>query len=312
MGSVRVLRSCAVSGPPFRLVCSHSQFTSHPSESALPIQLPRLGRFFFPQHQFLNSARTLFLSYTLLSSAADHFTRISGSRIIRVLVFKMASTRQSAVPQGITTPSRPANKAHQTPKIPKTPSTLYQDNFDYTPGTQTTDSFHDSGFFSSPNGESYSHKVGYQDFVLFPEESDAAYLDTSEFFADADRAVYDHSAEAYPQNATVSPTPSYDSAPALSAYDAALDEELYNNVRLALRSCHISSPPTSPRPYKSPRMRDIDVETTTPLEMWKTSVERHEDIAYIFEQLPYPAREGFRQQSRRSSRGVRKHRSRRN
>ncbi|CZR57680.1 uncharacterized protein PAC_07569 [Phialocephala subalpina] len=220
----------------------------------------------------------------------------------------MASTRQSAVPQGIMTPSKPANKAHQTPK---TPSTLYKDTFDVTPGTQTTNSFHDSGFFSSPNGESYSHKAGYHDWVLFPEDHDASFLDTSGFFANADQAVYD-SADAYnyPQNAHLSPTSSHESVPTLSAYDAALDEDLYNTVRLALRSCNISSPPTSPspRPHKSPRMRDIDVETTTPLDMWQSATERHEDIACRFEQGTIPARGGFRQQSRVERRSSRQHR----
>ncbi|KAF8853545.1 hypothetical protein BDZ45DRAFT_75820 [Acephala macrosclerotiorum] len=226
----------------------------------------------------------------------------------------MASTRQSAVPQGITTPSKPANQAPQTPKIPKTPSTLYKDNFDLTPDTHTTDTFHDSGFFSSPNGESNSHKAGHQDWVLFPEESDALYLDTSRFFADADQVVYDDSADAYPQTAAISPTPSYHSAPALSAYDAALDEDLYNTVRIALRSCHLSSSPTSPssRPHKSPRMRDIDVEVTTPFEMWESSMERHEDIACRLEQGTIPTRGGFRQQSRVERRRSRQHRSRRN
>ncbi|KAE8446774.1 hypothetical protein EG329_011679 [Mollisiaceae sp. DMI_Dod_QoI] len=229
----------------------------------------------------------------------------------------MASTRQSAV-QGITTPSKPEN---QGLKPPKTPSTLYKDDFELTPGTNITGHSFDSGFFSSASGDSYRHVDGYKDWVLFPEDPDTRVYDTSRFFADADastQADYDEfaaedTANNYPQATFLSPTSSHSqttSSPHDPIHDtakAAINETLFHTVRLALHNCRINPPP-SLHVHKSPNLADLDQEFTSPLEIWEGSVERHESIAYKFEHPPYPAREHLRQQCRTiQRRTARKH-----
>ncbi|KUJ14928.1 uncharacterized protein LY89DRAFT_124993 [Mollisia scopiformis] len=195
-------------------------------------------------------------------------------------------------------------------QTPKTPSTPYRDDFNLTPNTNTTTSFADSGFFSSPTGDP-CHGTGYKDWVLFPSDEGeedgsfgdgSGFLDTRGFFRDADECVmidYEsdvHHEEEYSQNPTTTASSSL-------TLDSHAPYSPHTELVKALENHHISSSPP-PKSPKLPRSKDSEDEEseTSMLQIWQQRSERHELLSYKFEQPPYTSREHllpvFRQSSR--------------
>jgi hypothetical protein len=228
----------------------------------------------------------------------------------------MSPTTKNTTTQTTTAPIK--SNQTQITQIPKTPSITPHDDFNLTPNTQTTHSFADSGFFSSPDG-TYRPTTNYKDWILFPdveEDGDFAengFLDTSGFFKDADEVVNysDTEYDNYEDSAATEPSP--DSSLELPPLNKSLNPAYENELRTLTRSLEhnsISSLPTPPSPSNFSESTYFSIasngneekEDISMLEIWQKSQERSERIAYQFEQPPYAQREhllpAFRQASR--------------
>lgn len=157
----------------------------------------------------------------------------------------------------------------------------------------TSPEFNDSGFFE--NEDSNTPRVDYQDFVLFSNVDPT--LEAYNFFADADASVVvNHGSVAGSNNETVriERSTSYASQrnPPCRSDDAVREAATFNKSVLAVvdsnydarsQSGQLKCPPT---PY------------LRPLELWERTFERHESIAYRFEQPPHIVRSQNSRQQR--------------
>jgi len=149
------------------------------------------------------------------------------------------------------------------------------------PGVSSPE-FHDSGFFEN---EGYNTpRIDFHDFILF-NDLDLT-RDACNLFADADASTIAHQGsvhngsnneataqiERVTANAAQQSPPLYDAVREPVSINEAVFSALSNNYDDRSQSTSNKCPPT---PY------------LRPLELWENTFERHESIAYRFEQPPH-------------------------
>jgi hypothetical protein len=186
------------------------------------------------------------------------------------------------------------NEFPATEQTPAGISELHSTDHIVTRGTEQASTDFDSGFFE--NEDSNTPRKDYKDFILFDDTHHPA-LYTNNFFADADASTKaDHGSiyeEKHSGITQIGQDVSYANqrtppSPRAIFYDAvrdAVQQSVNEAITTALASDYDeqSQYAYSRSPPATPYLR--------PLELWEHTYERHESIAYRFEQPPYPVRE---------------------
>lgn len=219
---------------------------------------------------------------TINSSLTKDHIQPSSSLQIHQSIPAMSSTFDAQQTNFTTTNERSAVKQTQDNTAIKTPY-----HKQYSDQGSTSPDFEDSGFFE--NEESNTPRADYQDFILFSQPANNSFH-TSNFFADADSSTVANPGSFYERENSeetqvgrdVSYTAQNTPPPRAEFFDAvrdAIQQSVNEAITVAItqnyedQSQHSRSPP--PTPY------------LRPLELWEHSYERHEAIAYRFEQPPH-------------------------
>jgi len=180
-------------------------------------------------------------------------------------------------------------------------------NLEYTPAT-TFEDFNDCGFFE--NDIASTVRAEYKDWTLYNDE--LVDVDTSRFFADIDASVIAHNGSVYErtesENSTIMESGAtgnpqapnrmesipYD--PVHEAVQKMAREAVQEAVQQVMKQDNFDVARDAKGDFKflthrHQRAQDSEPTILCRLETWVSTRHRHEYIAYLLEQPPYPARD---------------------
>jgi hypothetical protein len=234
----------------------------------------------FPSSLFVSLQKFLNPDLTLENCIQFHngyFQNHQSFQIPESLLPKMSSSSHIGQRAQDMANNQPANKS----RIPQGKSPTESEEI-VSPGVGSP-KFNDSGFFE--NEEDNIPQTEYRDFILF--DNVGLTQDALNLFADVDASIVANQGSVHNESnngATVqieqvtsnaaqqSPTRFYDTVRESVSINEAVFSALSNNY----------DDPSQPTPLKCPPTPYL-----RPLELWENTFERHESIAYRFEQPPH-------------------------